>query len=438
MGNKEGMQGLDWDGKEINFSHLFDMNEIQRLQDIFADACGVASIITRPDGIPITAPSNFCRLCKDIIRKTETGRKNCLYSDAEIGRENPSGPSIQRCLSGGLWDAGSSITVGGNHIANWLIGQVRNEEVNEQQMLTYADEIGVSRDIYMEALREVPVMSVKQFSNVAKMLFAFATQLSEKAYTNLQLKMMIAEGEKVTRLLQSSAENYSEIFQTVSEGICHTTLNGEIISVNKSFEIIAEIPNEELVGRNIMELAREHIPSETLSKLLPVLQNPIQEQKSQLFELEYKNKILEIHAIINNNTRRLTGVVHDITARKLAEVELEESREKYRGLSEAAFESIFLSEKGICIEQNKTAEKMFGYTTEEAIGRYPSMLTSGHHDGDFYRSMWEIIHATGTWQGEIWDRRKNGEIYPKWLTISAVKGDNDIVTHYVGAHSDIT
>ena len=52
--------------------------------------------------------------------------------------------------------------------------------------------------------------------------------------------------------------------------------------------------------------------------------------------------------------------------------------------------------------------------------------------------MWETINRTGTWQGEIWDRRKNGEIYPKWLTITAVKGDDGIVTHYVGSHIDIT
>ncbi|MDO9065457.1 MAG: PocR ligand-binding domain-containing protein, partial [Chloroflexota bacterium] len=102
---------------------------MQRIQDFFADATGVASIIIRPDGTPITNPSNFCRLCNEIIRKTDIGLTNCIKSDAEIGRPNPSGPVIQPCLSGGLWDAGVSIIVGGKHIANWLIGQVKNEEL---------------------------------------------------------------------------------------------------------------------------------------------------------------------------------------------------------------------------------------------------------------------------------------------------------------------
>jgi ligand-binding sensor protein len=111
----------------IAFEDLFNLEEIQRLHDQFAHACGVASIITHPDGTPITKPSNFCRLCEDIIRRTDKGIKNCYYSDSVIGRYNSDGPTVQPCLSGGLWDAGTSIGVGGRHIANWLIGQVRNE-----------------------------------------------------------------------------------------------------------------------------------------------------------------------------------------------------------------------------------------------------------------------------------------------------------------------
>ena len=172
----------------IGFSDIFNLEDIQRMQDMFADATGVASLITHPDGTPITNPSNFCRLCNNIIRKTEKGDANCFKSDAWIGRQNPSGPVVQPCLSGGLWDAGASITVGGKHIANWLIGQIRNKEVDEQRMIQYADEIGANRDDFMKALAEVPVMSVEQFTKVSKMLFVFANKLSEKTYENLKLK----------------------------------------------------------------------------------------------------------------------------------------------------------------------------------------------------------------------------------------------------------
>ena len=148
---------IDLDG--VSFKDLFILEELQRFQDLFAEVHEVASVITQPDGSPITNPSNFTRLCKDIIRTTEVGCKNCFLSDAILGRNNPTGPIIQPCLSGGLLDAGVSITVGGKHIANWLIGQVRNDALNELQILEYADKIGANREEFMHALNEVPKMS---------------------------------------------------------------------------------------------------------------------------------------------------------------------------------------------------------------------------------------------------------------------------------------
>jgi diguanylate cyclase (GGDEF)-like protein/PAS domain S-box-containing protein len=93
---------------------------------------------------------------------------------------------------------------------------------------------------------------------------------------------------------------------------------------------------------------------------------------------------------------------------------------------------------GIIQKINEAFTRCTGYTSEEAVGQTPRLLKSGHHDADFYRTMWDSIQRTGTWRGEIWDRRKNGEIYPQWLTVSAVRGDDGVVTHYVGAHLDIT
>jgi len=160
---------------------------------MFTEATGVASIITDPEGVPITNPSNFCRLCIDIIRKTETGRKNCYKSDKEIGRQNIDGAIYQPCLSGGLWDAGVSISIGETHVANWLVGQVKNEEVDEDRLHLYAIEIGADPDEFKAALDEVPVMSVEKFKSIAKILFYFANEISRRAYQNLLQKNLIAE-----------------------------------------------------------------------------------------------------------------------------------------------------------------------------------------------------------------------------------------------------
>jgi diguanylate cyclase (GGDEF)-like protein/PAS domain S-box-containing protein len=128
------------------------------------------------------------------------------------------------------------------------------------------------------------------------------------------------------------------------------------------------------------------------------------------------------------------GIGRDISERKRRETDLR--------IAATAFESqepmMITDANGFIQQVNKAFTKCTGYTAEEAVGQTPRILKSGRHDADFYSAMWERIHNSGTWQGEIWDRRKNGEIYPIWLTISAVKGVDGVVTHYVGAHLDIT
>ncbi|MEO6422597.1 MAG: ATP-binding protein [Candidatus Nitrotoga sp.] len=102
-------------------------------------------------------------------------------------------------------------------------------------------------------------------------------------------------------------------------------------------------------------------------------------------------------------------------------------------------ESLMITDgNGLILRVNKAFTEITGYTVEEAVGQTPHMLQSEIYDADFYHDMWETIRLTGTWHGEVWGRRKNGESYLKWLTISAVKADDGAVTHYVGADIDIT
>lgn len=194
---------------EIQFHELFDLADLQKLQQEFADATGVASVITHVDGRPITVPSNFTRLCESVIRKTDKGRLNCYQSDAVIGAYNSEGPIIQQCLSGGLWDAGAAITVGGKHVANWLIGQVRDENVHAEQLVSYAREIGADEDDIVKAFNEVPQMSAVRFEKIAEFLYTIANQLSSLAFRNYQLNLIIKENnEKHQQILYLSYHDY--------------------------------------------------------------------------------------------------------------------------------------------------------------------------------------------------------------------------------------
>ncbi len=93
---------------------------------------------------------------------------------------------------------------------------------------------------------------------------------------------------------------------------------------------------------------------------------------------------------------------------------------------------------GIILRVNKAFTAITGYSAEESIGMTPKLLNSGRQDAIYYQKMWERITDSGSWEGEIWNRKKSGEIYPEYLTISSVKDKDSKVTHYVGTFHDIT
>jgi len=197
-------QPLD-DPQGVVIEDLFNLDDLQHLQDEFARATGVASLITRPDGTPVTKPSNFTRFCAETIRKSEIGRANCERSDAQLGVDGLAGPIIRPCLSAGLWGSGASITVGGRHIASWLIGQVRDETISEEHIRAYAQEVDADETDFLAAYHEVPVMTQEQFTEVAQVLFTLARQLSTLAYQNVQQARFITERKQAEEALREKA-----------------------------------------------------------------------------------------------------------------------------------------------------------------------------------------------------------------------------------------
>lgn len=129
------------------------------------------------------------------------------------------------------------------------------------------------------------------------------------------------------------------------------------------------------------------------------------------------------------------GICGDITARH----DLQQRMQQWATAFEDIRDGVIVTDPlGSIQSVNRAFSQITGYTAEEAVGDSMRLVHSGRHGRAFYEQMWTLLRQTGHWQGEIWNRRKNGEVYPEWLTIRAVRNDDGPVTHYVGVFTDIS
>ncbi|MFV3307055.1 putative bifunctional diguanylate cyclase/phosphodiesterase [Pseudomonas sp. NY15181] len=132
---------------------------------------------------------------------------------------------------------------------------------------------------------------------------------------------------------------------------------------------------------------------------------------------------------------RMTGISRDITRQRSNEDHLRQAAAVF----EATQEGLLVTDsRGIIVHTNPSFSRITGYAAEDVLGGQPSLLKSGRQDAAFYRRMWEALLRDGVWSGEIWNRRKSGEVYPQWQHIRAVRNDQGQLTHYVAVFSDLS
>ncbi|MBF0588454.1 MAG: EAL domain-containing protein [Magnetococcales bacterium] len=146
---------------------------------------------------------------------------------------------------------------------------------------------------------------------------------------------------------------------------------------------------------------------------------------------------------------RMMGTIQDITALKEAEQRVHETREVLYEVEEqlmvttkvfeSALEGVMITDSKTRIQSiNPAFTLITGYSEAEVIGKTPRILRSDRHEKAFYEHLWDELAKNGQWQGEIWNRRKSGEAYPEWLTITAISDRHDGIKHYIGVFSDLS
>jgi diguanylate cyclase (GGDEF)-like protein/PAS domain S-box-containing protein len=217
--------------------------------------------------------------------------------------------------------------------------------------------------------------------------------------------------------------------------------NGKIISYNQKFIDLWRLPPQLVSARldaPVLQLFADQVEnSDAFVARVQYLNEPHIDKSREELKLKDGRVIDRYSAPMTGTDGKYYGRVwyfRDITESKQAEQAL--------SIAATAFEvqeSIIITDAHkVILRVNHSFTRLTGYSAEEAIGQTPALIKSGMQDAGFYRQMWEALNRDHAWQGEIWNRRKNGEIHPVWLAITAVTNGEGEVTNYVGACSDLS
>ncbi len=237
-------------------------------------------------------------------------------------------------------------------------------------------------------------------------------------------------------------ERAKAILQHLAEAVVCFDRQGKIELLNRAAEEFFGYSASELKKRDIMALLSKHDTTEasfSVSSLITfdvgknshVVRDLIGRRRDGgICHIDISVRELELEGIA-----LYVGIMRDTSERKRSEKELNLAAKVLENMGEAIGVTD-ADNKYISI--NPAFTRITGYLPEEIIGKAPALMASGRHTSEFYQMMWESINKDGQWQGEIWDRRKNGEEYPKWLSIVAVKDSGERLQNYIAVFADLS
>ena len=214
---------------------------------------------------------------------------------------------------------------------------------------------------------------------------------------------------------------------------------GRYLFVNQRFVDFFELAGTAVVGQSDHQLFARETARMLRRPDLEVMDKLEDVTHTEVYSLHEKRKVLNSVRFpvfdANGNLSAVCMQAYDVTRSMHAEEQLRLAAKVF----DRAGEAIFITDAETrIITANEAFVAITGYALEEAVGNTPAMLKSGRHGKSFYDEMWRKLREEGGWQGEIFNRRKDGEVYPEWLTINAVRDASDTVQHYVAIFSDIS
>jgi len=252
------------DPDTVEFDKLFNIEEIQRIQDEFSESTNVSSVIVSPSGNFITVPSRVSCLCQLVMAGGLDKCECCfeLMNGLEpVGQDDP---LFKKCEGSGLCMAVSPIFVGGTYVASWIIGQVRIETLDNETLRALAEKSGVSSDAFIKAYHEVPVVTKEKFESIARSAHTLCSQLSIFASQNIQQAAYLAEEKRHTEEIK----RYHTAIEQIPDGVIIVGRDEKIQFANPAFTKITGYSQEEAIGMSPMALCSGRDSDEVLKRLI--------------------------------------------------------------------------------------------------------------------------------------------------------------------------
>lgn len=247
---------------------------------------------------------------------------------------------------------------------------------------------------------------------------------------------------KGSEALENARRYADDLLKAAPDALIVVGKDGVIVSANIEAQLLFGYGMNELVGLPLEQLMPErfrHAHSGYVRKAFDLERPRPLDARTELVALTRQGEEFPVEIslsyTIQDGQPLSIAAIRNISARKKAEQHLRLAR---KVLDEAS-EGILITDADTrIVDVNAAFCQLSGYTREELLGQQPSMLNSGRHDEEFYRQMWQRIAGDGYWKGEIWDRRKDGQLIPVLVSISAVVEKSGEASHYVALFSDIT
>jgi PAS domain S-box-containing protein len=247
----------------------------------------------------------------------------------------------------------------------------------------------------------------------------------------------VTERQKLQMETAALLRRNQTLMKNAVDGIHILDIEGNVVEANDAFCRMLGYTKEEASRLNVSDWDRKWSAEELRERMKRLSQDGV----SATFETKHCRRdgtLIDIEisctGVEIDGQHYLFASSRDIGSRKQTEEMLR--------IAAATFEThegIMITDANAnIIRVNQAFQEITGYTADEVLGKNPRILGSGRHDAAFYQSMWNQLLETGAWTGEIWDKRKSGQIYPKLLTITAIRDDRQKITQYVAIFRDIT